>query len=349
VRLGLIPENPIERVVARLGRAPQPLFDTQLAYTLARVVMLGTKLGVFDVLAQGDATAAQVAERCSAEERAMAKLLFALAGAGYLEEAAGGRYALTSMSRKWLTSDSSSSLTDKMLMQFREWEWMGEDERFVRSGEPVSLHQTLDDEGWDIYQRGMRSMTGALAQEAVQRTPVPKGARDMLDIGGSHGLYSVGLCRRHDGLRSVILDLPAAVEKAAPLLAQEGMGDRVRHRAGDALSDDLGEQQYDLVLIAQVVHHFSADQNAELARRVARALRPGGIYAIADVLRAPTARKAGQIAALLDFYFALTSTSGTWSPEEMAGWQRAAGLEPRRVIRFRTLPGSGIQAARKSG
>ena len=55
----------------------------------------------------------------------------------------------------------------------------------------------------------------------------------------------------------------------------------------------------------------------------------------------------GQIAALLDFYFALTSQSGTWTPEEMAAWQRAAGLEPQRPIRLRTAPGAGIQAAAK--
>jgi chemotaxis methyl-accepting protein methylase len=55
------------------------------------------------------------------------------------------------------------------------------------------------------------------------------------------------------------------------------MGDRVVHRAGNALTDDLGTGAYDIVLIAQVVHHFTADQNRELAERVARALRPGGV------------------------------------------------------------------------
>jgi 2-polyprenyl-3-methyl-5-hydroxy-6-metoxy-1,4-benzoquinol methylase len=193
----------------------------------------------------------------------------------------------------------------------------------------------------------MRAMTAAFSREGVRRMPIPKGARDMLDIGGSHGLYSVALCRRHEGLRSTILDLPDAVDKAAPLLAAEGMGERVVHKAGDALSEDLGEEAYDLVLIAQLVHHFSAEQNAELARRVARALRPGGVYAILDALRAPSASTAGQVPALLEFYFALTSASGTWTPEEMANWQREAGLRPRRPIRFREVPGAGIQAGQK--
>lgn len=72
------------------------------------------------------------------------------------------------------------------------------------------------------------------------------------------------------------------------------------------------------------------------------------MFAILDALRAPSARKAGQVPAMLDFYFALTSASGTWAPQEMASWQREARLRPRRPIRFREVPGAGIQAADKS-
>jgi SAM-dependent methyltransferase len=195
----------------------------------------------------------------------------------------------------------------------------------------------------------MRAMANAAAAEAVRRMPVPKGARKMLDIGGSHGYYSVALCRRHDGLRSEVLDLPQAVEQAARLLAAEGMGDRVVHRPGDALAEDLGTEAHDLVLVAQLVHHFSEEQNRELAARVAAALRPGGVFAVLDEFRPRTAKDAGQVGALLEFYFALTSQSGTWAVEEIADWQRRARLEPGRPIRFRTVPGVGIQAATKPG
>jgi SAM-dependent methyltransferase len=140
-----------------------------------------------------------------------------------------------------------------------------------------------------------------------------------------------------------------AVEQAAPLLAAEGMGERVVHRAGNALTDDLGADAYDVVLIAQLVHHFTDEQNRELARRVARALRPGGCYAILDFFRSATPKRARQVPSLFQFYFALTSQSGTWAPQEMASWQEGAELEPRRPIRLRTAPGIGIQAAMKPG
>jgi SAM-dependent methyltransferase len=348
MRIGAVPENPIEWAVTRFNVAPRPLLDTQMAFTLARLIMVATKVGVFEALAGGSATATTVAERCGTSRIGTEKLLFALAGAGYLRGDDSG-YALTPVSRKWLLRESRHSIADKLLFQFFEWDLLERAEDYVRTGEPVEIHSMSDDEQWDLYQRGMRAMANAAAGEAVRRMPVPKDAKRMLDIGGSHGYYSVALCRRHEGLRSTILDLPQAVKHAAPLLAAEGMGERVIHRAGDALTEDLGADTYDLVLVAQLVHHFSEVENRDLAARVARALRPGGVYAILDEFRPRSAKDAGQLGALLEFYFALTSQSGTWPVEEISDWQLQAGLSPRRAIHFRTVPGVGIQAAVKPG
>ena len=68
--------------------------------------------------------------------------------------------------------------------------------------------------------------------------------------------------------------------------------------------------------------------------------------AIQDVLP-PKKGKAGQLALLSDLYLANTSQSGSRPLEQMADWQRAAGLVPRKPVRFRLLPGFGQQAAIK--
>ena len=77
------------------------------------------------------------------------------------------------------------------------------------------------------------------------------------------------------------------------------------------------------------------------------ALCPGGVFVIFDAFRPQSAADARQLGALMEFYFALTSRSGTWSPREMASWQREAGREPRDPIHLRTAPGAGLQAAAK--
>jgi SAM-dependent methyltransferase len=347
MRVGAIPEGLMERIVMRLGVVPRPFVETQMSFTLARVVMAAADLGVFALLEEGPATSDEIADRLGTDPHATYKLLFALASSDYLRFR-DGRYELTKLSRKWLLPDSPTDLTDKLRFQLLEWEFVAKSEEYVRTGKPLDLHDSSDPTLWDSYQRGMRAMAAAFGAEGLRRLPIPDGARDLLDIGGSHGYYSCELCRRHEGLRAVILDLPDAVEKAAPLLAAENMGDRVTHRPGNALTDDLGEEAWDVVMMAQVAHHFSDEQNRELAVRVARALRPGGVYAIVDAFRPTKPGESGQLPSLLEFYFALTSQSGTWTPEEMADWQRAAGLNPKRPIRLRTVPGGGIQVAVKA-
>ncbi len=125
------------------------------------------------------------------------------------------------------------------------------------------------------------------------------------------------------------------------------MGDRVIHRAGNAVTEDLGSEAWDVVFVAQLLHHFDEPTNRDLARRVARALRPGGVFVVQDMIRPTSPQKAGQIGALLDLYFAATSEGGTWAVEEIATWQRDAGLAPRRPTWLRSLPGSAQQVAVK--
>ncbi|MDQ4074765.1 MAG: methyltransferase [Chloroflexota bacterium] len=346
MRLGTTAQNILDRIVLATGLVPTPIVDTHVAMMLARTVMVGTKLGVFEALADGPLAASEVAARCNTHPTATEKLLNALAGAGYLRDD-GERYALAPVARKWLLQGSKDSVYDKMLFQFAEWEWIERYDDFVRSGEPVRFHGEMTADQWGYYQRGMAALARFIAPEVAWRTPVPKGARDMLDIGGSHGLFSIALCRRHPGLRAVILDLPDAVAHAVPLVAHEGMGDRVTHWAGDLLTEDLGEEKWDLIFMANVAHHLDEATNKALTWRVARALRPGGAYVIQEVIRPTSAKEAGQLGALLDLYYALTSEVGTWTYEEMAGWQREAGLAPRKPIRFRLGPGSGQQVAVK--
>lgn len=346
MKVGAIGERPVEWAALAAKLIPTPIFDTMVATLLARTVLTATKLGVFDVLADKPLPARAVAEQINCHPAATAKLLTALAGAGYLR-VQGDCFALAPLARTWLLATSDRSLRDALLFQLIEQRFVEHMEDYIRTGTPVDIHASMAADDWSIYQRAMRSGANLAAPEIAWRTPVPRGARAMLDIGGAHGYYSVAICRRHPNLRATILDLPAAVEHAAPLLAREGMGDRVTHRAENALTADLGEAQYDLVLIANLVHHFDDATNRALLQRVARALRPGGIVVVGEMIRSTSARLANQVGALTDLYFAITSDAGTYSFAEIADWQRAAGLRPRRPLRLVTGPGAGLQAASK--
>jgi hypothetical protein len=324
MHLGMIPDDPAEWKALASRQLPLPFFETHFAVGRARAIMAATRLGVFESLRDGAATPTEIATRCQTDAAATRRLLVVLAGSDYLLHR-DGRYALTPTARTWLLRDSPTSIVDVVLFAFDEWELMTHVEDYVRTGIPLGLHQSMTGIQWANYQRFERALAALTAHEVAQVIPVPRGAKDMIDIGGSHGQYSVALCQRHSGLRSVVLDSPPA----------------------QSLVHDFGEENYDVVLLCNRAHHFSAAGNALLFQRLARALRPRGVFAVIQPVSPETGDGASQFAALNELYLGAISRCGPWSARETAGWQRDAGLRP--AAEPITLSGGevGVQIATK--
>lgn len=348
MKLGALPENLMERVGLTLGIIPPGVFEGWFGFMLARTIMVAVKLDVFEALSAGPLTVVEVAGRCATDVRATEKLLDALVGLECLR-VRGDRYVLRRSLRAWVLKEGKYSFRDQILLHFLEWRWWEHCEEYVRTGEPLHVHQTMTDEEWGIYQRGMRSGVEIPAKWVASHIPLPTDARDMLDIGGSHGYFSVAVCRRYPDMRSTILDLPEAIRHAAPLLAREQMGDRVVHRPGNALTEELGTESYDLVFLSAIVHHFDDATNRALMQRISQALRPGGTVAIWEPLRQDRSRRILQLGGLLDLFFGFFSTAGTWSAAEVADWFRNAGLEAQQSKSPRMMSGLALHTARKHG
>jgi SAM-dependent methyltransferase len=376
VRLGAIAESPLEWWALRAGRVPTPLIDTQLAFAMARTVMVAVRVGAFEALAAGSATSDEVARRCGTAPIPTRRLVHALVGLGYLvPDGRTDRVALTRSSRRWLTAGSPASVADKVLFAFDEWRLVEGYEAYVRDGVVEGMHgegaaarspagaaasapgagayasadPDSDAEAWGRYQRGLRAVAGVSAAEVARRTPVPRGARRLLDLGGGHGHFAAALLRRHPQLTATVVDLAPAVAAAVATGAPPDVAGRLRFEVGDALHDPLGAGDVDVVFASQLNHHFDPAANLRLARQVADALRPGGVYVVQDVARPVDAREArrARLGALLDLFFGASSDGGTYAVAEMRAWQAAAGLIPRPVRWMRTLPGLVQQAATK--
>lgn len=339
-------ENPLEWMGFKLNLVPVPLADTQIAFNAARAIMAAAELGLYEALGKGARTAEEAARACGTHPRSTKQLFDCLVGAGYLRWSAG-KYSLQPKLRKWLLKESDSNLIGKLRFQLMEWNWMAKLEDYVRTGQPMDLHSIASEKEWELYMEGMRDLSVNAARELAGKIPVPKGATKILDIGGSHGLYSIELCKKHPGLKSTVLELPGALEAARSIAKRYDAKGLVDYAAGDARKDDLGEARYDLVMINNVVHHFTAEENRALAAKIARALKPGGVHAIGEFIRTETPGEGGVVAAASGLYFALTSASGTWSLQEMQGWQREAGLRAGKPVTALSIPGWKMVIARK--
>ena len=292
-------------------------------------------------------SAEQLASRCGMAPLSAPRLLNALVASGYLRFQRD-LYSLTPVSRKWLRADSPQSIRDKVLFEFFEWSMVEGVEDFVRTGRTQELHGPGDDEKWGAYQRAMRALSGLAAPEIVRRSPMPKGATTMLDIGGSHGFISVAMCRKYSALRAVVLDLPDAVRHAAPILAKEHMGDRVVHRPGDALVDDLGRPSGTSLSPAARASLRRGDQPRVHQAHRARPQAGRSPWRL-ELIRPATPGESGQARGLSDLYFALTSERGKRAGDESDEWESEAGLTVMRPIHLRTVPGASEVVGMKQG
>lgn len=325
MRYGLIPENPLEEQLLASPRAPRALFDTFLPLLQARAIMAGVRLGLFESLRDGSRSAVDLAKSLDLHAETLNLALRVLACAGYLTHE-DGRYALTENTRHTLLGGSQAPVTSYVGLNEFTWEWIGRMNDVLRTGRGVDMHQNLGDPtSWATYQGAMLEISRRIAPLVAPLVPVKPGALKLLDIAGSHGLYGALICRAHPPMHSEVLDLPVAVEHSRRLAHAEGLDDVVTHRAGNALTDDLGEQN-DVVFLGNILHHFTPEQGKDLLVRIRRALSSDGTVVIWEV-RQPEPNEPPEIVGDgFALHFRVTSTARCYRTSEYTGWLGEAGF-----------------------
>ncbi len=316
---------------------PDPLPDdfAQMlqSWRESRVVLTALELDVFTAIGVpagggSGAAAPEVARRIHADARGTDALLHALAAIGLLVKR-GETFANGPLAARFLSGDSPQSRRAGMLHNANLWHRWTALTEVVRTGLPAS-RGPRDDEDASTFIAAMHDNATARAPQLVAALDL-SGVRRVLDVGGGSGAYSIAFARAVPGLVAVVLDQAEVVPLTARYAAEAGVSDRVTTRVGDLNADDFGTG-YDLVLIAAICHMNDRAQNADLIRRAARALAPGGRLAVSDYVMSAdrTAPKAGALFAIN----MLVNTRGgsNYTEADYAGWMRDAGLaDPKRI------------------
>jgi ubiquinone/menaquinone biosynthesis C-methylase UbiE len=100
----------------------------------------------------------------------------------------------------------------------------------------------------------------------------------MLDLGGGPGTNAMAMAKK--GVQATIFDLPETTAIARKVARREGVRE-LRFVAGDFHFDSIGSG-YDLILISQIFHAFSGEENVALLLKCRQALNPGGRVAVQE-------------------------------------------------------------------
>ncbi|MGN6815652.1 MAG: methyltransferase domain-containing protein [Solirubrobacterales bacterium] len=337
MRIAAVPDGPIERLGLLLNKLPTPIGEAMYSMPIARSLQVAQRTGILGALAEGPREPGELAEHLGLQKTGTERVLDVIASLGHIKQRPDGRYEMTASGRPWLDPRSDTYLGDFLADTAHYWDWYAGLEDLVRDGRHVELHEkAADDPYWQSYIRGQYQIARLSSAEVAKAIPLARGAHAVLDVAGAHGEFSMALCRRHEGLRATIVDLPGSARVGEEIVAEAGMSDRVRHLVGDMFEVDY-DGHYDGALAFNIIHHLSPEQARALFARIRAVLRPGAPFAVLDLYDRPGGRRAN-LASILGLFFHLTSGADTYTVEEVSRWLSESGYGSVDVKSFRTLP-----------
>jgi hypothetical protein len=337
--------NLLEQMIfVNTNLGPKPVLDIWNALALP-VVQAAIETGVLAALRQQPATAEELATRTGIDGRGASMLLPALESLDYVRSRQG-RYELSAATEKWLMDGGAINFTAGFAFWSavipRLWQKLTDS---LRTGEPATnLYAWIahEPEVSKHFQEWMVALASYTLPEVLARVKIDPQARRLLDVGGGHGLYGIGFCERYPALQAIIFDSAHALLAAQTNIAAKKLGDRVSTQVGDFMEEAL-PPGFDVVLLFNVIHGLSMEQNGALLKKAAAALQAGGKVLIAEQLAGgglgPLSTGINRLLGLN--YFHLLGGQN-YSYAHVVEWLEAAGCVALRRIDLRQTPGVSI-------
>src|SRR2546423_4712576 len=122
MRPAIRPETPVEAIGLALNLAPVPVAHAFFGMMVARTVMAGVRLRIFERLAKGPATLDDLATGLGLEAAGARHLLESLAALDMLERD-GTTYSLAKRARKWVDPASATYVGGFIDANYDQWDW----------------------------------------------------------------------------------------------------------------------------------------------------------------------------------------------------------------------------------
>ncbi len=312
---------------------PTAIFEAATAFWRSSALFAACDLGVFDGLADGPATASELAERLGASERGVGALLDSCVSLGFIEKD-GSAYRNSETAEHYLTSSSPDSLLSAMSLQAHTFPLWARLPEAVREGKPVMQPSSMVGGDAQFTRHlivGMHQRARMMARSLVESVDF-SGRSVLADIGGGGGSFSIVLTRENPQLTARVMDLPPVLEIAKELIAESGAEDRVTTSPCDVTKDDFGSG-YDAALVSGLLHRMDSEQCRTILAKVFDGLDAGGLVVVNDLF---STDEAPAMAVLFGLQMLLTVDHGvTHAAADISQWLQNCGFVN---VRTKALP-----------
>ncbi|MBI4824864.1 MAG: methyltransferase domain-containing protein [Nitrospirae bacterium] len=285
-------------------------------FMASRVVLTANNLGVFDHLKKAT-TAAAVSKKLKADARAMEILLDALTGIGLVIKARDGKYRNAPVSTRYLVKGARLYQGDIVRHASGMWEGFSHLDEVVKTGRAAERRR--DHESFIM---GMHNLT-ILRTDSLIKAIGLKDVKTMLDLGGGPGTNAMAMAKK--GVKATIFDLPATIAIAKKVAHRNGIKG-ITFISGDFHVDSIGSG-YDLILLSQILHAFSIEENIALLRKCMSALNSGGRVVVQE-FPINEARTAPPHSALFSVNMLMGTPNGRcYTTKEIKHWLSETGYK----------------------
>ncbi len=340
--------NLLERFAISWGMVPWPLLDVGMSGFMFSAFIGAGEVDLFKKMNEGPANLQQLAQKTGCNERALQNLLNVLEPLGYVKRK-GKQYELTKEAQKTVPIDTFH----EMIPYFKKQEMLnienaGRALREVPEEGVIGWERVQEGKFGRSYQVAMRWLAGSTVEEVTKKISLPKGAKRMIDIGGSHGLYCVEMCKRHPELKATVLDWPIGIENAQETLREEPeVAGRIDTHAADFHEDELPEG-YDFAFLGNIIHGNRPEQNRKLFKKISAATTDSakiGILDQFDNISGSSFTKA--VSALAGWALFLFANGRAYDIAQVRDWLNEAGFSNLKTHGLRSSPGFTLLVAEK--
>jgi 2-polyprenyl-3-methyl-5-hydroxy-6-metoxy-1,4-benzoquinol methylase len=218
----------------------------------ANILFTAVDYGIFELLTRPK-TAAQVSEEIKTEPYLTEKFLNTLVALNLLHKIEN-RYSNTKLAETFLVQESPFYQGTLFGMKRRgSTDWQRISEALKNGGIQIGTGNKSIIDRTFIVGHAEVALSGVMqrAVDVISTLPEFENAKNILDLGGGHGLYSIAFQQLKPDLEVALFDLPHVTEIAKEYLEQYGMQGKIKISAGDFTKDDLGNG-YDIVFVSDV-------------------------------------------------------------------------------------------------
>lgn len=145
----------------------------------------------------------------------------------------------------------------------------------------------------------------------------PSWAKNILDVGGASGTYTIAFLNAAKGARATLFDLPPVISLACERLKGSELLKRITFKAGDFYKNTL-PAGHDLVWLSAIIHQNSREQNRMLFKKCFNALINKGKIWIRDHIMDETRTNPPSGAIFAVNMLVMTPHGGTYTLDEVS-------------------------------